>query len=449
MFDYAGWFHRAEQFVLQLPPLHGSVTVEGKLLPPLSDSEFDQLAAASRLPIPQSLRDMWTTGSAHCGLSYLLYGIPDEQQQQVSLAGGHGIHLWGGPTFLAASETVQLTHDLPTWAEAMRTVSPRDARIWDNSIYLISVGNGNLIGLFVQEDLIDPPVVYRSHDEVGGSYILANSLSEFLRVWEKLSYIGIDFLKNFCDPDTELLDVSRFPVEVEGLTALMKGEVRNELVKSSLVRSEEEWLTARNPSRLFRWMDEQGMKDRRREQLFACACCHRVWNLLDESERDFVDRAQLLAEQRLKEEDLRIAKRELHRRLPEFQLKRSPEISQKEFELRELTQWLISSAVSGMWTATLEITNRLDEPEASAEKHAHADLVRHIFGNPFRRHPLPEINDATVRQLAEQLASGQPVSEQLSTTLFELGATELAEHFQSSFHPAGCWALDWLLGIRS
>lgn len=81
------------------------------------------------------------------------------------------------------------------------------------------------------------------------------------------------------------------------------------------------------------------------------------------------------------------------------------------------------------------------------EDRIHADLLRHIVGNPFRPFPAPPALPAAVVQLAAALEAGDPVAFALRDALLEAGQTELAEHFAGQEpHPRGCWALDVIGG---
>jgi hypothetical protein len=75
-----------------------------------------------------------------------------------------------------------------------------------------------------------------------------------------------------------------------------------------------------------------------------------------------------------------------------------------------------------------------------------AELLRHIFGNPFRPVPLPSLPPAVVG-LAEAVYAGDDGDFALSDALEEAGCVELAEHFRvPQWHPKGCFALDLILG---
>ena len=96
--------------------------------------------------------------------------------------------------------------------------------------------------------------------------------------------------------------------------------------------------------------------------------------------------------------------------------------------------------------ASWEITQHLDEPDLTAEKAVHADLVRHMFGNPFHRFVKRKPFSSALRQLAERLYNGTASAMELRQALHDAGHDTLAQHFRRADHPKGCWALDLILG---
>jgi hypothetical protein len=75
-----------------------------------------------------------------------------------------------------------------------------------------------------------------------------------------------------------------------------------------------------------------------------------------------------------------------------------------------------------------------------------AELVREVFGNPFR--PLPARKfPGEVRALAQACFDGDhaayPV---LADALADLGEDEAAEHCRLTGHVRGCHVVDWILG---
>jgi hypothetical protein len=80
------------------------------------------------------------------------------------------------------------------------------------------------------------------------------------------------------------------------------------------------------------------------------------------------------------------------------------------------------------------------------EAAAHADLFRHIVGNPWRLLAFPAHWPATIVELAEAMYGGEDCSAALHDALLEEGHNEFAQHFREPFHPKGCAWLDAILG---
>lgn len=433
MFDYRGWFERAEAFVRGLATLPGQIEIKGSVAPPLSHAEVDELAQASRLPIPESLRAMWTTGSAHCELSYVWTEIPTTLQKHVSTFSDDAhdrSYVMGGAQFESAAEIVELTHQWPFWAEGMRPDYPKDARIYDHTLSLIPLGDGDRLGLYVRDEVKDPPVVYMCHDGCGASRVIAPTLGAFLGIWEELCYINPHSLTHFIHPDTQLLDLPRHAHVLPVIKDLFRGIPHADVSQLDHYRTEAEWQVAYNPWLMLLQLERAGRVNSRKNRLYCYALCQSV--------RDELQDFQLRA--------LETAFRYAYGRAT------SAELEAARLELLRLTDWStfrppIIEAINGSWIGTCSMTDRFDDPELVAVKSAHADLIRHIYGNPFRALPLEPVTDERVRQLAGELAAGKSVAAELSAVLAELDHAELADHFQTPDHPPGCWALDWLLGL--
>jgi hypothetical protein len=104
----------------------------------------------------------------------------------------------------------------------------------------------------------------------------------------------------------------------------------------------------------------------------------------------------------------------------------------------------------GLLTPLRRVWNSLKEVGAGmrgrgAEHRAQANLLRHIFGNPFHTHTALHLS-TTIRQLSEAVYEGEDAVFALRDALIEAACSELADHFEEARHPRGCWALDLLLG---
>lgn len=435
MLDYQRWINRAVQYIKSIPPLPGKLEISGSVQPPIDNAEVDRLAEACRLPIPDSLRRFWTTGMSGADLCYNWEPVPPQFEHQMSLVSGERFLdcFSGGLEMLSADEVVSLSHEMPSWAEGMSPEYPKDARIWNHSLPLIHILNGDYVGLYLRDDLTDPPVVYMCHEACGVSDILAENLDDFLQGWEKLCYISMDFLVNFRDSESGRLAVDSHPVQVEALKALLRGEVRDDLELPPDVLSEHDWLAARNPYRLLDWLEEQGLQDARKLRLYCCACCQRVSNHIGDTGRHAVEVSRRYADGEATSEELASARAALS--------------GGGRFYWRDgLMHSVAYRAVDADSWVSSNIAQHLDDPERAAEEAAHADLVRHIFGDPFQKLSNRDGYDPAIRGLAQRLYDGEPVSSELCATLQDAGEVELAEHFRSSDHPRGCWALDLILG---
>lgn len=453
MFDYSSWFDRAAGFVETLKMLPGELKIVGSIRPPISQEEVDRLANRSRLPIPTEFRQLWTEGSSHSNLIYNWTSIPNTLRRQVSIASNDRFSdvLWGGPEFLSAEEIIELSHELPDWANGMRPDHPKDARMWDHSLPLIPVGNGDYVGLYVDDKRTPCSVVYLCHEASGASCAIANSLEEFLTSWEDLCYIGTDFLMTYRSRESDMLAIPEHSIRADILRSLLRGETRDDLVVPPLVASEQDWLNAREPDRLLKWLEQKGLREERKTRLYCCACCRRVWNQLGASGQQAVEVSELYADRRASDQELAEAR---------LQLSDGIELSQHlgdgfvdalraiiEFQCHEgMMQSAAFAAVDANWYISGDIVRHFDDPQVAQEKAAHADLVRHIFSNPFRTVAKPMNLNDNLRQLAQRLYDGEALSLELSSALNDGGNFELAKHFEELAHPRGCWALDLLLG---
>jgi hypothetical protein len=85
--------------------------------------------------------------------------------------------------------------------------------------------------------------------------------------------------------------------------------------------------------------------------------------------------------------------------------------------------------------------------QGNAVRKGFSELLRHIFGNPFRPYPAPPSWPAAVVSLAEAVYNGADATFALHDALLEAGHPELAAHFQAEqSHPKGCWAVDMIIG---
>jgi len=255
--------------------------------------------------------------------------------------------------------------------------------------------------------------------------------------------------------------------------------------------TEAEWLAARRPNRMFAHLHDKASD--RRKHLFACACCRRHWPLLADPRsrraiqvvESFADgltsvrglagprRAARVAGERARAERAAAeaaVRGEGRDAWPERAVSWGLEQEALALAEREAAAWLAWRLVGGRWVpeeAALQAAEFAAEiagrrGEEPAERAAQCDLLRDLFGNPFRPATLnPTVlawNDAIVVRLARaayderHLPAGtldDGLLAVLADALEEAGCNDadILGHLRgTSEHVPGCWAVDLILG---
>jgi hypothetical protein len=206
---------------------------------------------------------------------------------------------------------------------------------------------------------------------------------------------------------------------------------------------------------------------KRRLRLFACACCRLVWDLLeDPRQREAVALAEAAAEgrannaelQRAHEDDaLRVFGRGVLTADAPGVLKRTAGAM-----VHALLHPKASTAAFYMTAYSVALPGY--RPDGRSGESILCDLIRCIFGNPFRPLTLaPALlrwNDGTLRQLAQsayderQLPSGAMEPTRLGVladALEDAGCKDatMLEHLRAPGpHPRGCHVVDALRGVK-
>jgi len=209
--------------------------------------------------------------------------------------------------------------------------------------------------------------------------------------------------------------------------------------------TETDWLTSVDPRPLLHALHGKG--NPRKMRLLACACCRRVWDrIVDPASRAAVEASEQFAD----------------RRMDEWGLMRCGERLRPADTLAHDAAWAAwrGWAVVAAWRAAEAVESSCAEPLKAAawlqERQGQADLVREVFGNPFRGCELPAEwlawHRGTVRELAGHVYSRRAfhLMPWLGDALLDAGCTDEAvlDHCrQGGSHVAGCWVLDLILGM--
>jgi len=247
--------------------------------------------------------------------------------------------------------------------------------------------------------------------------------------------------------------------------------------------TEVEWLAYRTePKAMLSWL--RGKATNRKKRLFGFACCRRIWNLIgNEKIRSAVLLAERFADGLLTDEERAVAHAEAEAVARESGLAmhdralwacanvlhKYPGIAiNASYNAVHVVQWdaLVRAgfyrAGQPVYSPEFDALNRRAYDEEQGEQ---CDIVRELFGNPFR--PLPprrdkrkwherkqrwrEANDGAVRKLAEVIYADSRFADCpiLADALEDAGCAdaELLGHLRSPGpHVRGCWALDLILG---
>ncbi len=189
----------------------------------------------------------------------------------------------------------------------------------------------------------------------------------------------------------------------------------------------------------------------RQLRLFGCACARRVWSLLSEPAREAVETME------------RLLPPERARREPGLGVNTPAALAEHANRIlaasppSPVVLALLEHGYRGSVHAATRALAAMPRDAWRSELAAQCDLVRCIFGNPFRPARLTlawlEANRGVVRDLArvihdEARFADLPI---LADALEDAGCTDgqVLEHCRAPGpHGRGCWLLDLLLGAR-
>jgi hypothetical protein len=219
---------------------------------------------------------------------------------------------------------------------------------------------------------------------------------------------------------------------------------------------EAEWLAAKSIVPLRDWCRQRRKRDLRKERLFACACCRRFWgHLRDERSRAAIEAAEQLADGLIDKKARGAALLEATRAA-----RAAHAAGGTKFGIVHLLEDAIRCLLSRHRDDVFGVAaNRLlGQPArlrlgtAGREELEQANLLRDVFGNPFR----PVAFSAgwrteTVVGLARQMYDSRDFSALpiLADALEDAGCEndEVLSHCRSGgAHVRGCWVVDLALG---
>src|SRR5271165_1935300 len=189
----------------------------------------------------------------------------------------------------------------------------------------------------------------------------------------------------------------------------------------------------------------RGKVSERKLRLFACACCHRIWDMLRPAGRRAVEVAEQFADGATGMHALITARTKA--------LAGSRHSTGGTSSAHMAAYWAASNRASeSVWDACMHAGNAaisdvpytVIEAAHEAELAGQAALLRHLVGTLFQP-PTRADWSRQIVQLADALYAGGDCAFALHDALLEGGHADLAAHFAEREHPKGCWALDFIL----
>lgn len=237
--------------------------------------------------------------------------------------------------------------------------------------------------------------------------------------------------------------------------------------------NEAAWLTGADPTPMLKFA--QGKLRRRAVRLFACACCRRLWHLLPADSRTGVEVAERFADGRASTAELD----EAHARASaavlavptniwSFEVLRSRFATSAVSDCTKVTAGTIPDALAvastaadaraldGALTGAKSAFNTTREEARAVELASQAEVVRELFGNPYRPPRFsPDWATDTAVLLARQMYEAHEFSAMpiLADALQDAGCDSdaILDHCRDTSlpHLRGCWVLDLVLGKGS
>jgi hypothetical protein len=241
-----------------------------------------------------------------------------------------------------------------------------------------------------------------------------------------------------------------------------------------------EWDTCCAPNEMLGFLRESGRSSDRKLRLFACACVREVWQLLaDDRSRQAVEVAERYADGSADELELKAARglaqvavRETHvtaafNRDRDIRLEAETRVREAtadtvhreaETAAKSAAHRVAQAAAKEAWLPLQETppgarTWVAGEAARGAMLKAQCDLLRDLFGSPFRALPVVEATWQTpeVRGLAETIYAQRSFGRlsEIAEGLAAAGCADadLLAHLRSPGpHARGCFALDAVLG---
>jgi hypothetical protein len=224
--------------------------------------------------------------------------------------------------------------------------------------------------------------------------------------------------------------------------------------------TEEEWQECTDAERMLAYLE--GSAGDRKLCLLCCACARRVWHLLETAAlRQAVEALERFAEGEIEEAAFRAAASTTHPLMNYREEIFSGQPREEVLYAAYAMNFAMYRFPGYGYRKPLEFFALATRPHGDEESAAHVDLIREVFGNPFRRAALQpawhQWSEGLIVKLAtavydERILPAGTLDPArlgiLADALEEAGCTDpdILGHLRCPGpHVRGCWAVDLLL----
>jgi hypothetical protein len=220
-----------------------------------------------------------------------------------------------------------------------------------------------------------------------------------------------------------------------------------------MTADEKDWLTSVCPASMFYTTEHlpnrRAVRSARRLRLYSCGCYTIIWDRIKmQGIKDVIIKTEEWADGKITKEDLRpyrYPKGESRHGSPDWYLKLSIGSLITPHVIPAYMAYLTRSAIDPA---------KYERAGKWADCPPQADLVREVFGNPFRPVKFPKgCRTNTAVQIARQMYDERDFSATpiLADALEDAGcdSADVLTHLRSPGpHVRGCWAVDLVLGKK-
>jgi hypothetical protein len=236
--------------------------------------------------------------------------------------------------------------------------------------------------------------------------------------------------------------------------------------------TEAEWLACTQPDLMLEYL--KGKASERKLRLFACACCRRIWHLIDDERgRRFIELTELFVDGDVDAKDMDEAKRAAGSAYWSRAPSRGVGSAESHAyfavsivaDVNSPLQVVLYNVMGGAVAAAVPRNEELHGPSVDSqgrsiaaigsESAAQAFYLRDLIGNPFRFVAIEQVslrwNDGTVPKIAQTIYDERAFDRMpiLADALEDAGChnADILNHCRSGGdHVRGCWVVDLLLG---